>query len=145
MWFGTMCFFFFNVYLLLRERETECKLGRGREREGDTKSGAGSRLWAVSTEPDTGLELTNREIMSLTEADAQPTEPPRRPTSSPLLPRMSYFFSPEKPSASSVEGYCTHLDQASRRRPGLGLSPGSFKSMALWTTVWIPANRRVLS
>ena len=25
---------------------------------------AGSRLWAVSTEPDAGLELTNREIMT---------------------------------------------------------------------------------
>ena len=38
--------------------------GRGREREGDTESEAGSRLQAVSTEPDGGLELTNREIMT---------------------------------------------------------------------------------
>ena len=29
----------------------------GAEREGDTESEAGSRLQAVSTEPDTGLEL----------------------------------------------------------------------------------------
>ena len=36
--------------------------GRGREREGDTESEAGSRLWAVSTEPDAGLELVNLEI-----------------------------------------------------------------------------------
>ena len=34
------------------------------EREGDTESKAGSRLRAVSTEPDGGLELTNREIMT---------------------------------------------------------------------------------
>ena len=34
------------------------------EREGDTESEAGSRLQAVSTEPDTGLELTNRDIMT---------------------------------------------------------------------------------
>ena len=37
----------------------------GAEREGDTESEAGSRLRAVRTEPDepdTGLELTNREI-----------------------------------------------------------------------------------
>ena len=34
------------------------------EREGDTESKAGSRLRAVSTEPDTGLELTNSEIMT---------------------------------------------------------------------------------
>ena len=35
---------------------------REREREGDTDSEAGSRLRAVSTEPDAGLEPTNREI-----------------------------------------------------------------------------------
>ena len=31
--------------------------GGGAEREGDTESKAGSRLRAVSTEPDVGLEL----------------------------------------------------------------------------------------
>ena len=31
--------------------------GGGAEREGDTESEAGSRLRAVSTEPDAGLEL----------------------------------------------------------------------------------------
>ena len=36
----------------------------GAEREGDTESEEGSRLRAVSTEPDTGLEPTNREIMT---------------------------------------------------------------------------------
>ena len=34
------------------------------DREGDTESEAGSRLLAVSTKPDAGLELTNLEIMS---------------------------------------------------------------------------------
>ena len=38
--------------------------GGGTEREGDTESEAGSRLQAVSTKPDTGLELTNHEIMT---------------------------------------------------------------------------------
>ena len=38
--------------------------GGGAEREGDTESEAGSRLWAVSTEPDAGLELTDHEIMT---------------------------------------------------------------------------------
>ena len=33
------------------------------EREGDTESEAGPRLRAVGTEPDAGLELTDREIM----------------------------------------------------------------------------------
>ena len=36
----------------------------GAEREGDTESEAGSRLQAVSTESDAGLELTNRKIMT---------------------------------------------------------------------------------
>ena len=34
----------------------------GLEREEDTKSEAGSRLLAVSTEPDVGLKLTDCEI-----------------------------------------------------------------------------------
>ena len=36
----------------------------GAEREGDTESEAGSRLQAVSTEPNIGLELTDHEIMT---------------------------------------------------------------------------------
>ena len=36
----------------------------GAEREGNTELEAGSRLRAVCTEPDAGLELTNREIMT---------------------------------------------------------------------------------
>ena len=36
----------------------------GAEREWDTESEAGSRLWAVSAEPDAGLELTRCEIMT---------------------------------------------------------------------------------
>ena len=41
--------------------------GGGAEREGDTESEAGSRLRAVSTEPDAGLELMNHEIMTRAE------------------------------------------------------------------------------
>ena len=59
-----------------RERETE------RGREGDTESEAGSRFWAASTEPDMGFEPTNRKIMTWTEVDTQPTEPPGTPASS---------------------------------------------------------------
>ena len=47
------------------QRETEHEQGRGRE--GDPESEAGSRLQAVGTEPDMGLELTNREIMTRAE------------------------------------------------------------------------------
>ena len=38
--------------------------GGGTEREGDTESKAGSRLQAVSTETDMGLELMDREIVT---------------------------------------------------------------------------------
>ena len=48
--------------LFIFERERE-RTGEG-QREGDTGSEAGSRLCAVSTEPDVGLELTNREIVT---------------------------------------------------------------------------------
>ena len=38
--------------------------GLSAEGEGDTESEAGSRLRAVGTEPDAGLRLTRREIMT---------------------------------------------------------------------------------
>ena len=38
--------------------------GGGTEREGDPESEAGSRLRAVSPEPDVGLELTDSEIVT---------------------------------------------------------------------------------
>ena len=64
--FPVFCFLFFLMFffnLFLRQRETEHEQG-GAEREADTESEAGSRLWAVSTEPDAGLELMGCEIMT---------------------------------------------------------------------------------
>ena len=55
----------FVFVLFLRERERTSR--GGAEREGDTESEAGSGLRAVSTEPDAGLELTNREITTRAE------------------------------------------------------------------------------
>ena len=49
---------------LFVERERQSVSKGGAEREGDTESEAGSRLRAVSTEPDAGLEPTNCEIMT---------------------------------------------------------------------------------
>ena len=46
-----------------RERERESEQGRARER-GTHRIKAGSRLRAISTEPDAGLELTDHEIMT---------------------------------------------------------------------------------
>ena len=48
----------------MKERETECEWWGWAGREGDTESEAGSRLRAVSTEPDVGLEPTDHEIMT---------------------------------------------------------------------------------
>ena len=51
----------------MRERERQSMSGGGAEREGDTESEAGSRyqhIRAVSIEPNVGLELTDREIMT---------------------------------------------------------------------------------
>ena len=48
--------------MFIFETEKEHEQGKGRDREGDIESEAGSRLRAVSTEPDAGLELTDREI-----------------------------------------------------------------------------------
>ena len=39
----------------------------GTEREGDTETEAGSRLQAISTEPDAGLEPTNHETVTWAE------------------------------------------------------------------------------
>ena len=41
--------------------------GGGAEREGDTESEEGARVWAISPEPDVGLELTDREIVTWAE------------------------------------------------------------------------------
>ena len=52
--------YFLNIYLFLRESTST----EGTEREGNKESKAGSRLWAVSTEPNVWLELINHEIMT---------------------------------------------------------------------------------
>ena len=60
-----LIFYFFNFQcLFIFERERQSVSKGGAEREGDTESEAGSRLRAVGTEPDAGLELTNREIVT---------------------------------------------------------------------------------
>ena len=44
--------------------ERQSMSGGGAGREEDTEPKTGSRLHAVSTEPDMGLELSDREIMT---------------------------------------------------------------------------------
>ena len=62
--FGKILPFFCKVYLFLREGGRQNMSGTRAEREGDTESEAGSRLQAVSTEPDAGIELTDRELVT---------------------------------------------------------------------------------
>ena len=50
------------MFIFERERERESR--REAERERNTESETGSRLRAVSTEPDPGLKLTDHEIMN---------------------------------------------------------------------------------
>ena len=52
------------MFIFERERETQRMSRGGAEREGDTETEVGSRLCTVSTEPNTGLEPTNGEIMT---------------------------------------------------------------------------------
>ena len=98
VWFGYLSYFsyillrifpsfffnFFNVYLLLRDRERQSMNKGGTVRGGDTESKAGPRLWAVSIEPGAGLEPTNREIMTWAEV--------RRPTDSTQVPLSLLFM-----------------------------------------------------
>ena len=63
--------FFFNVFHLFWDRERQSMNGGGAEREGDTESETGSRLRAISPEPDAGLELTDRgEIVTWLKSEA---------------------------------------------------------------------------
>ena len=55
---------FLFIFERERDRDRERTSGGGAQSEGDIGSEAGSRLQAVSTEPDMGLELVNCEIMT---------------------------------------------------------------------------------
>ena len=65
IWSSRYALNFFLMFIhFLRDRKRQSMSREGAEREGDTESKAGSRLRAVSTEPDAGLEPTNQEIMT---------------------------------------------------------------------------------
>ena len=53
----------FKIFLVFIYFWDSAWAGEG-QRERETESEAGSKLWAVSTKPDAGLELTNHEIMT---------------------------------------------------------------------------------
>ena len=84
----------------MRERDRQSssrrRAEREREREGDTESGAGSRLWAISTEPGVGLKLTNCEIMTWAGVRCSSDWATRRPA-------QNYFFLKQKLFVPGVE------------------------------------------
>ena len=57
-------FFSSTFFIYFWDRERQSMHGGGAETEGDTKSEAGSMIWAISTEPDAGLELMDHEIVT---------------------------------------------------------------------------------
>ena len=72
------------MFIYFWDRERQSMNGGGAEREGDTDSEAGSRLWAVSTEPNAGLELTNCEIMTWAEVGCSTNWATQAPRQYPL-------------------------------------------------------------
>ena len=63
-------YLFSTFFIYFWDRERQSMNGGGAEREGDTESETGSRLRAISPEPDAGLELTDREIVTWLQSDA---------------------------------------------------------------------------
>ena len=59
--------FYFLAFIYFWETKRDRVSRGGAERVGDTESETGSRLWAVSPDPDVGLNLTNHEIMTWAE------------------------------------------------------------------------------
>ena len=57
-------FFLMFTFIFKRERGRQSMSGEGAEREGDTESETGSRLGDVGTEPDAGLALVNRQMVT---------------------------------------------------------------------------------
>ena len=77
------------IYFREREREKQSMSGGGAEKEGDTESETGSKLWAVSTEPNVGLELTDREIVTWAEVGRSTDWATQAPLS---LPFLNYWW-----------------------------------------------------
>ena len=55
------------MFIYFWDREKQGMNGGGAEREGDPESEAGPWFWAVSTEPDAGFILTDRDAMTRAE------------------------------------------------------------------------------
>ena len=91
-----------------RERERERAGGRGTEREGDTESESGSRLWAVSTEPDVGLEPTSCVFM--TWAEVEPLKQLSQPGAPQVFSKSDFYRNKRKKQSWMIGvGYNPHF------------------------------------
>ena len=123
-----------------RERERQSVSRGGAEREADTESEAGSRLGAISPEPDAGLELTSCDIMTgakvgrstdgATQAPSHPSEGhickyqsarvPPPPCGLSMVPISYPNPFPGPPGAITC---LPNLSQYSRHRQAAGITP----------------------
>ena len=107
------------MFIYFWDRERQSMNGGGAEREGHTESETGSRLRAVSTEPNAGLELTDHEISTWAEVRRLThwtTQPPQtsfegqieqisKKTS--VMPSLASFFSSyPRPLPPHVQPWC---------------------------------------
>ena len=122
---------FLSVFIYFWERECVWERKRERERkresrgggEGDTESEAGSRFWAVSTEPNTGLKPTNREITTWTGQTLNRLSHPGAPRTRFLMKRFFFFFGQHKALSHRQRSYFIIVEKpatiCNRSRPGL--------------------------
>ena len=97
-------------------------MSRAGAERGDTESEAGSRLWAVSAEPDEGLELTSREIMTWAEVGRLTNWAIQGPL---IFKKMFiYFWETERDRAQAGDGQGEET-QNLKQAPGSELSAQS--------------------
>ena len=105
-WFTFIYLFIFNVYLFLRQRETEHERGWGRERG---RHRMGSRLQALSHQPRARCgaqthEPWDQDLSWSQESVASLFEPPRHAPSFFFLLMFMYIWEKERDSAWVEEG-----------------------------------------
>ena len=102
------------MFIFLREHKQG--KGREREREGDTASKAGSRLWAVSTEPDAGSSPWTVTSWPEPKSEAQRL-------SHPGTPKFVYFWE------------CVGMEEEQRERDRQTVPSSAQPGTGTWGTI----------
>ena len=112
--------FFKCLFIFERERETACARVEGQRQR--VRQRIPSRLHAVSTEPDAGLEPMNHEIMTWGEIKSQTLNQLSHPgTPLPSLLMFIYLFLRQRDRECAGEGQRERETQNMKRAPGSGL------------------------